>query len=139
VVNSGGVAMGSRLPPGAQPRFVLYALKDETDLAQVDWVKASVVGGKAVERIYSTPLTGAPYCITWADPNFDASSPAFYYARVLEKPSPRWSHYDCDRLKASRPDWQTVAPGCASTDPATGLDINIQERAWTSPIYYFPQ
>src|SRR5262249_7560138 len=66
--------------------------------------------------------------------------PAFYYARVKEQPTWRWSHYDCQRLQASFPaSWQTIAPGCASHDPAAGgLDVMVQERAWTSSIWYLP-
>jgi hypothetical protein len=78
--------------------------------------------------------------VVYTDPDFKAGAPAFYYARVRQKPTPRWSHYDCMRLKQSNPaDWQTIAPHCASTDPANGgQDVTVEERAWTSPIWYVP-
>lgn len=141
VVAAGGVPMGGTLAQreGA-PNFVVYAMQDQVKLAAVDIVKASVVDGAAVESLHTIPLAGPPYCVTWTDPAFVPESPAFYYARVKEEPSWRWSHYDCERLRQSNPsDWQTIAPGCASSDPSTGgLDVMIQERAWASPIWYVP-
>ncbi|MEJ2538774.1 MAG: DUF3604 domain-containing protein, partial [Gemmatimonadota bacterium] len=59
----------------------------------------------------------------WQDPDFDASQHAFYYVRVLQIPTPRWSTYDA------------VALGQA---PRDDLPVAIQERAWTSPIWYTP-
>jgi hypothetical protein len=68
---------------------------------------------------------GAPTLIgTWTDPDFDASERAFYYARALEIPTPRWSTYDA--VRNGLPLMPEV--------PAT-----IQERAWASPIWYSPQ
>jgi hypothetical protein len=60
----------------------------------------------------------------WQDPNFDHTQAAFYYARVLENPSCRWTTWD-----ALRNDWPLL-----DTVPAT-----IQERAWSSPIWYQPE
>ncbi|HLY38085.1 MAG TPA: DUF3604 domain-containing protein, partial [Candidatus Binatia bacterium] len=141
VVNDGGVPMGGTMRyAGAAPRFVVYALQDQTPLASVDIVKGAYAGGAAQETVYPIPFAGTPACVTWTDPAFDPSEPAFYYARVKEQPTWRWSHYDCERLKQSYPiAWQTLAPGCASSDPTTGgLDFMIQERAWTSAIWYLP-
>lgn len=59
----------------------------------------------------------------WRDPAFDASLHAFYYARVLQIPTPRWTTYDAKKLGVPPPNW------VAST---------VQERAWTSPIWYSP-
>jgi hypothetical protein len=61
--------------------------------------------------------------VLWRDPQFDASLPSFYYVRVLQNPSCRWSSYDALRLG--------IAPS-AHVAPA------IQERAWSSPIWYKP-
>jgi len=141
VVAAGGIPMGGTMAyAGEAPSFVVYALQDETPLASVDIVKASVVGDGAVEKVHTIPFAGAPYCVTWSDPTFDPAEPAFYYARVKEQPTWRWSHYDCERLRASNPSsWQTIAPGCASSDPSTGgLDFKVQERAWTSSVWYLP-
>ncbi|MGB0002767.1 MAG: DUF3604 domain-containing protein [Candidatus Acidiferrales bacterium] len=59
----------------------------------------------------------------WKDPDFDPSLHAFYYARVLQIPTPRWTTYDAKKLGVPPPNW--VAP-------------TVQERAWTSPIWYSP-
>ncbi|MCP5431807.1 MAG: DUF3604 domain-containing protein [Alphaproteobacteria bacterium] len=62
----------------------------------------------------------------WRDPHFDAAQPAFYYARVLEDPTCRWSSVQAieDGRKPPSSDW--VAP-------------TIRERAWSSPIWYGPR
>ena len=61
---------------------------------------------------------------TWADPAFDPSKGAFYYARVIQIPTPRHTLFDAIAL---------------GIDPAeTGNPAAIQERAYTSPIWYTP-
>lgn len=60
----------------------------------------------------------------WTDPNFDAGERAFYYARVLENPTCRWSTWDAIR---------------AGTELRSDLAATLQERAWTSPIQYVPR
>jgi hypothetical protein len=72
-----------------------------------------------------TNTIGAPELSTvWRDTEFDASQPAFYYARVIEIPTPRWTCYDAQRFGVK-------------------MDANIpmvtQERAYTSPIWYTPE
>jgi hypothetical protein len=59
----------------------------------------------------------------WADPDFDPAQKAFYYARVIEIPTPRWSTYDSFRL---------------GVPLADGAPTSTQERAYTSPIWYAP-
>ncbi|MCV2887202.1 DUF3604 domain-containing protein [Ruegeria aquimaris] len=59
----------------------------------------------------------------WTDPDFDPSQPAFYYARVIEIPTPRWTAYDAFRMGAEVP----------AESP-----METQERAYTSPIWYTP-
>ena len=59
----------------------------------------------------------------WTDPDFDPAEPAFYYVRVLEIPTPRWTTYDAAFFGIKRPD----------NVPAT-----IQDRAYTSPVWYTP-
>ncbi len=67
---------------------------------------------------------GSPELITvWSDPDFDPNQRAFYYARVIEIPTPRWTLYDKVRLGATVPD---------------GVPMTTQERAYTSPIWYTP-
>lgn len=60
---------------------------------------------------------------TWIDPNFDVNERAFYYARVLENPTCRWSTWDAIK---------------AGTKPRSDLAATLQERAWSSPIQYRP-
>ena len=68
-------------------------------------------------------------CGVWRDPDFDPGRPAFYYVRVIEDPVCRWSWRDCLSLPENeRP------PAC--DDPT--IPRTLQERAWTSPIWYSP-
>src|SRR6476646_8694187 len=67
---------------------------------------------------------GAPELITvWKDPDFDPKHSAFYYARVIEIPTPRWTAYDAKRF---------------GVKPLPGTKMTITERAYTSPIWYTP-
>jgi hypothetical protein len=59
----------------------------------------------------------------WSDPDFDPAQKAFYYARIIEIPTPRWSTYDAFRLGIELPE---------------GAPTSTQERAYTSPIWYGP-
>jgi hypothetical protein len=59
----------------------------------------------------------------WTDPDFDPSQRAFYYARVIEIPTPRWTTYDAFRFGVDLPE---------------GAPVSTQERAYTSPIWYTP-
>jgi len=71
-----------------------------------------------------TNTIGAPELLTvWKDPNFDPKARAFYYARVIEIPTPRWTDYDTVRFNIR------MSPEVPMTQ---------QERAWTSPIWYTP-
>jgi hypothetical protein len=72
---------------------------------------------------YTNDIGAAELMGAWTDPEFDPKRPALYYVRVLEIPTPRWTTYDAVRNKL---------PLLADV-PAT-----IQERAWTSPIWYTP-
>ena len=84
------------------------------------------------------PVPGVPPtggCAVFEDAGFDPNEYAVWYIRVLQVPTWRWSHHDCVELKASDPDWATNYPGCA---PGGDLDVAVQERAWTSPIWFEP-
>ena len=59
----------------------------------------------------------------WSDPDFDPKQPAFYYGRVIEIPTPRWTAYDVVRFGVT---------------PPKGTRMTITERAYTSPIWYSP-
>ena len=60
----------------------------------------------------------------WTDPDFDPGHRAFYYARVMEIPTPRWTAYDAKRF---------------GVKPPEGTVMIHQERAYTSPIWYTPK
>jgi hypothetical protein len=137
VVAGGGVPMGGTFGTStaadgsaAPPSFVVSAWKDVADLARIDIIKAWVDGAGDVQQtiIRNDVTSGSASCVFWTDPDFEAG-PAFYYARVLEVPTPRWSTFDC-----------TAAPDVNPTECAAGgtLNVQIQERAWTSPIWYRP-
>lgn len=155
---AGGVPMGGVLgprPAGAgAPTFVLSALRDPGDgrrpgtqlqVAQIvkGWIEGGTLhtrvfdvagnrdSGAAVDEATCTPQGKGEdtLCAVWQDPAFDPAQHAYYYARVLENPSCRWSTYTCAALPvAQRP------PSCSDkTVPKT-----IQERAWASPIWFEP-
>jgi hypothetical protein len=87
--------------------------------------KAPPVGNTVdvVNASYANDI-GAPDLRTvWTDPDFDARHRAFYYARVLEIPTPTWQAYDAKRYGTQMPD---------------NVDMMGQERAYTSPIWYTP-
>lgn len=137
LVAAGAVPMGGDMPAApktdgapAAPRLVVYAWKDKTDLARIDVVKGWVDGqGAAQETVKAFPLTAnQPACVVWDDTAFTASA-TFYYARVLEQPTPRWSVQDCQAAPGANP------AGCAD---GGFLATTIQERAWTSPIWWLP-
>ncbi|MCX4240035.1 DUF3604 domain-containing protein [Paraliomyxa miuraensis] len=148
VADATGVPMGGQLPTNDEgpPRIAISALRDPQGLplqrAQVikGWIDRSglahvevfdAVGGDNGASV--DPLTCEPQgagedslCTVWTDPAFDPGVPAYYYVRVLENPRCRWSVADCQSLGAMAP---TVC---------NELPTAIQERAWTSPIWYEP-
>jgi hypothetical protein len=152
-----GVPMGSDLPSiGSAPTFTVHAIKDPdgANLDRVQIIKGWVDGqGELHERIvdvawsgnrapgpdgklapvgntvdlttatYSNAIGSSQLMGSWTDDVFDPEQYAVYYVRVLEIPTPRWSTYDA--VRNNLPLLEDV--------PAT-----IQERAWTSPIWYTP-
>ena len=155
-----GVPMGGDLPPmpksAEAPTFAVWALKDpesgNLDRVQVikGWYDESGNGRQKVYDVawsdgrqkdehgkvppvgntvdaskasYENTIGDNELATTWTDPDFDPTRHAVYYVRVIEIPTPRWSTYDAVAL---------------------GIDLHpdapawIQERAWTSPIWYTP-
>jgi len=72
---------------------------------------------------YSQDKGDAQLSALWRDPRYDARERAFYYARVLENPTCRWSTWDALRADAA---------------PRSDFPKTIQERAWSSPIQVHP-
>ncbi len=154
-----GVPMGGRLEAakrGQAPRFLLWAIRDPASapLQKLQIVKGWLEGdeprsavldvvcangtrpdarsGRCPEPRATLDLDtceidqeagAAELTTTWMDPDFDPAIPAVYYVRVLENPVCRWSTHDARRIGAPLP----------AHVPAT-----IEERAWTSPIWYRP-
>jgi hypothetical protein len=128
-----GVPMGSDLlppePGDKAPAFVLRALRDPdgADLACVQIIKGWIdAGGQVYEKIFDvvTDKSGAPeFAAAWSDPEFDATVSAFYYLRVIEVPTRRWTAYDAERFGITLPD---------------EARLSTQERAYSSPIWFTP-
>ncbi len=129
---SKGVPMGgtlSRTANGTSPTFILRALKDpdSVNLERIQMIKGWMdAEGATHEKIYDIAVAddGAiEFFSFWQDPNFDPEQRAFYYLRVLEKLKPRWTTVDAIRFKTGQ---NRVMPE------------NIQDRAYTSPVWYSP-
>ncbi len=182
-----GVPMGGTLSAtrsAGSPRFLVSALKDPgipdhpgTDLQVVQIVKGWVdesgtshegvfdMAGNAKNGAWIDPSTcattgqgAASLCAVWQDPEYDAKQPAFYYVRVLENPTCRWSTLQCQAAgvnpfaasceqralqatyEARERGAQGDVYGKCCIDPAEEPFYSpvIQERAWTSPIWIDP-
>ena len=72
---------------------------------------------------WTNTIGASELATVWQDPDFDPKQKAFYYARVIEIPTPRWSTYDAFRYGVELP---------------KGAPTSTQERAYTSPIWYTP-
>ena len=154
-----GVPMGGDLksaPGGRSPSFLVAARKDpySGNLDRIQIVKGWLdAAGETHEKVYDvvwsgdrrpgpdgklppvgstvdvakatwTNTIGSPELIAvWEDPDFDPSLDAFYYARVIEIPTPRWTAYEALRFDIDMPE---------------EVPMVIQERAYTSPIWYAP-
>jgi hypothetical protein len=155
-----GVPMGSDLPakPDAAgaPKFILQAVKDPdgANLDRIQIIKIWLDGDNYKQKVFDVALSGgrkdnpktgrapdvgntvnlktgtyrntigaAVLTAVWQDPEFDPAKPAVYYSRTLEIPTPRWSTLLA--IKSKLP----IPKDAAAT---------IQERAWTSPIWFTP-
>lgn len=154
-----GVPMGGDLVhrPGQQPRFLVIAMRDvrSAPLQRIQMIKGWLdTDGRSMEKVFDVacsaggrvdatthrcPDNGAAVDLdtceysqdkgagqlqgSWVDPDFDPRQPAFYYVRVIENPTCRWSTWDAIR---------------AGVEPNPTLPKTIQERAYTSPIWFVP-
>jgi hypothetical protein len=98
------VAWSDDRKPGSDGK--VPAVGNTVDVANANWTNS--IGASELLAV-------------WTDPAFDASQDAFYYARVIEIPTPRWTTYDAFRYGLELPD---------------GVPATTQERAYTSPIWY---
>ena len=140
--------MGGQLKAekGEAPVFVAWAEADGERLLQrmqliKGWLDADGNSHEKVIEVAGTSENGASVdlvtcetsgpgerqlCGTWTDPDYNPDLPAFYYIRVLENPTCRWSVRQCNALPADeRPE------ACADPD----YYRSIQERAWSTPIW----
>ena len=76
------------------------------------------------KAIFTNSIGDALMLAYWKDPAFDPKQRTFYYVRVLEIPTPRWTTYDAAFFGVALPE---------------GVDPTHQERAYTSPIWYTPK
>ena len=156
---SKAVTMGSDILQSEEkvPQFIVWALRDlkRAPLDRVQIIKGwTELSGKPHEKIYDVacsngrkPNSETNLCktskasvdtrncnisknyganelrVVWEDPDFDPDLKAFYYVRVLENPTCRWST------------WDAIKSG---EKPRSDLPLTIQERAWSSPIWYIP-
>lgn len=110
------------------PSFLVQALYDRTPLQRIEIIKGEYRDGEVREQVievWSGADGALDLCEVWSDPDFDPAAPAFWYARVLEAPTPRWSARHC--REAGR---------CQDYPQAA---VSVRERAWTSPIWYLPR
>ena len=154
----GGVPMGGDLtngPDGKAPSFMIRAMRDpdNANLDRVQVIKGWFDGKETQELVYdvacsdnraivdrrcerevgtTVDVADASYTNTigdplltahWVDPDFDPDQRAFYYVRVLEIPKPRWTAYDAKFYDIDMPD---------------EVRMTVQDRAYTSPIWYTP-
>lgn len=158
-VNDGydhGVPMGGDLAvnQSTEPNFLIWAQKDpmNTNLDRVQVIKGWYENGELKEQIFNVAVsddrmqadgtvlptdasvnleTGAPemgkgsaeFMVTWNDPDFNPELHAFYYVRVIQLPTARWTLWDEIREGVEYP---------------AEVKKTVQERAWSSPIWYTP-
>ena len=107
-----------------QERIYDVAVSDGREISADGRARDPVGTTVNIEKaIFTNTIGDALLTAWWKDPDFDPKEPAFYYVRVLEIPTPRWTTYDAAFFNIKRPD----------NVPAT-----IQDRAYTSPIWYTP-
>ena len=145
-----GVPMGSDLPlrgRNKSPNFIIMAAKDPNgaNLERVQVVKGwTNKDGSSSEKVYDVDLSSdagsntvdvetatyknsigeAQFVSFWSDPDFNPKEQSFYYVRVIEIPTPRWTTYDSVIFGNKLPEF---------------IPSSQQERAYTSPIWYSPE
>ncbi len=122
-----GIAMGAEAQFQQSPVFSIHAQGDTAALSSVEMVRLTWSAGSVVEKVISV-WKGAAHehqvCIDWQDPYFDPALPTLWYPRVKQVSTPRWTAVQCQ-----------LVDRC---NEYPEVDINIQERAWGSPIWHIP-
>ena len=146
-----GTAVYDIAPAGKSPQFLISAAKDPlgANLDRVQIIKGWLDSeGVTYEKIYDVALSdnrrsgervqntvdlktpsysnsvgSTHFANVWSDPDFDPTLSAFYYLRVLEIPTPRWTAYDEIKFQINMPD---------------EIPRIVQDRAYTSAIWYSP-
>jgi len=118
------VSMGGELTSGV-PNFRLAVVGDRVPLQKIEVIKGRLEDGIFRESV-TTLWDGSAkaQCVVWQDAEFMPGEPAFWYVRVKEQETPRWTAHQC--RKENR------------CDEFPGADVMVQERAWSSPIWYLP-
>ena len=137
-----GVPMGGDLPSDIDaPTFIASALRDPgrggAPLQKLQIIKGWIDGeGEARYQVTDLKPQGvqdsddgyASLCAAYTDPSFDPVQPAYYYLRVVQMPTKRWSTIQCEQAGENAPE------RCNNNAPKI-----IRELAWTSPIWYTPR
>lgn len=162
-----GVPMGSLLPanPGAdaKPTFLVAASQDAgtpatpgTPLQRLQVIKGWIdADGQRHERVVDVAGNAdngasvdtrtckasgegfAQLCAVWTDADFDPGQRAYYYSRVVENPTCRWSQRMCAAASVDCQRPETVGEGYEGCCAPAHRPV-VQERAWTSPVWYTP-
>lgn len=136
------IIQAERAPEGANlDRIqIIKAWVDSSGASQERIYDVALAGGRSIERegrartpigssvskkslTYSNNIGAARLETFWRDPAFAREQGAVYYVRVLEIPTPRWTSYDASRF---------------GLEPPPDVPVAIQERAYTSPVWYWP-
>ena len=102
--------------------LTFYGTKDQIR-AQEQQKLLAILNAVVDRASYTNDIGDVELKAVWADPDFDPGIPAFYYIRVIEIPTPRWSTYDAADLQVDLPE---------------DIPAWIQERAFASPFWYVP-
>ena len=103
-----GAVRAESSPAASKPEYSAAAVGSTVDIARATYDNSI---GDAMQTAY------------WADPDFDPDERAFYYVRVIEIPTPRWTAYDARRF---------------GTEMPPEVRMIVQDRAYTSPVWYTP-
>lgn len=121
------VTMGQVTEFKTPPTFAVQVQTDTAPIATVEMVKITRANGIVEEQvipIWVESQASMTHCVSWQDANFDPAVPTLWYPRVRQQATPRWSAVQC--AKAGR------------CDEFPDVNVDIQERAWGSPIWHLP-